>query len=87
MTREQFKELSGQMAEKLSGDMVDAMMKVYDAFTADEVAKLDTVDKPFFLVRAVGMAVGADVISQRYDVEAIKGLTPRVKRIMKKRNV
>jgi len=85
MTRDTFEELAGKMSEALAEDLKSLMLKAYDALLSDEKQKLDTPDKPYYLVRAIGMAVGYDAVEREFNAELIKPITAKVKRILKQR--
>jgi hypothetical protein len=86
-TREEFQKRAQGMANDLAIDLVEWMMKGYDALTSSELNDLDTDDKPFLLVRSMGMVVGSDAVDKRFNVEAIKKLNSKVRKILNKRGV
>lgn len=85
ITRDDFGHKSADMCNELSMDLHILMMSAFDAMTDDERAALSDDSRPYLLVRAIGMAVGARALSDRFDVAAIEKLTPRVKRILTRR--
>lgn len=85
MTREQFSTLAVEMCADLATDMHLKMLKAFDALTEEEREKLDSPGKPYFLVRAIGVTVGPEVVNSRFNVEAIKSTIRRVKLILSHR--
>lgn len=85
MTRDDFERRADDMATNLGHDLRALMVQAYDTLTDDEREKLTDDRHPFFIVRAIGMAVGQRALGDRFDVQAIKQLTPRIKRILNRR--
>lgn len=85
ITREEFSAKAREIASEHANDLHEMMMKAFDALTDKEVDKLDTPGKPWLLIRAIGMVVGPITIDKRFNAEAIKGMIPRIKRILNRR--
>lgn len=85
MTRDDFGHKAAEIAQSLSLDLQTLMLKAFDTLTEDERAKLADDSKPYLIVRAIGMAVGQRSLEDRFDVQAIKALTPKVKRLLNRR--
>lgn len=83
-SRFEFEKRARLMSTEAGDDLYANMMKAYDHMTDDERERNDDEEKPWYLVRAIGMAVGERSIAQRFNVEAIKLLTPRIKKILNK---
>lgn len=89
-TRAAFKETASRFCDHLRGEMLVKLLAAFDAFTEDELATYAEAahggERPDCLVRVLGMAVGNQVIADRFDVEAIKTVVPRAKRVLSKRS-
>lgn len=81
-TRDEFQGRAHEICQAFATDLEESMMAAFDKLRSEELARLDDPKGPWLLIRAIGMAVADRVIDDSLKVEAIRKLTPRVKRIL-----
>jgi hypothetical protein len=83
--RAEFQTRATHLSNDLANCLAEKMLKAYDALTEKERLDLDTADRPWFLPRAIALIEVDKAAQNCFMVEAIKGLIPRIKRILNKR--